>query len=151
MKNTIFIFAFLAMSVFNISMQHKPLGDSPDPEMDAFIADFISAVKSKNQATIMEFMDLEYKLEQHDKLHKGNTTRFLDELFCGNIVDGTGFKCVKIKKIKDLQLAVKGDGKKNIPVVFRVFEKKTKVDVTLTIVIRIENGVRHFGIVGGVG
>lgn len=135
---------------------HSALGQvdpsaNKDPELQAFVSDFVEAAKSGNRRRLMGLMDPGYRMEQHDKFQKGNTKRFLDELFCGSLVDGSGFKCVKIKNIRNVEVASLGEGERNIAVVFRVSEKKTQVDVVLTIAVRNENGVRKFGIVGGVG
>jgi hypothetical protein len=96
-------------------------------------------------------MDITYKLEQHDKFHKGNTERFLNELFCGSRIDQEGFKCIPLKKIRSIQLASKGDGDNHINVVFRVGDKKTKIDVLLTVVVTEINGEKVYGIYGAVG
>jgi hypothetical protein len=123
----------------------------PTPELDSFISEFKEAVLAKNKVRLMALMDPAYKMEQHDKFHKGNTDRFLNELFCGSIVGGSGFKCVQIKKVRGIELASKGEGDKTVVLVFQVSEKKIRVDVILTAVMRMEDGVKVYGMRGAVG
>lgn len=149
-KNIFFVLLFLGFSGNILWGQETPKGPQ-DPELDAFVKEFVEAAKDGNRRRLMGLMDPGYRMEQHDKFHEGNTKRFLDELFCGSLIDGSGFKCIKIKNIKDVELASLGEGDRNVAVVFRVSDKKSKIDVVLTIKIRLENGKREFGIVGGVG
>lgn len=126
--------------------------DDNDPGVDSFLNLFLEASLMHNQQRLMAMMDQEYKEKQHDKVYKGNTRKFLDQLFCGTIIgDNGGARCVKLNKLENIELASKGDGDKEVTVVFRVYEKKYKVDVMLMVRIRHEPGKRHYGIIGPIG
>lgn len=134
-----------------ISAVRAQVPDVNKEEINEFISEFKAAVLAQDQRAIMDLMDPAYKMEQHDKFHEGNTKRFLDELFCGNVPHSDVFRCMKLKKVRSIELAGLGEGNKNISAVFRVSDKKGAVDVMLTIVVRTEGGKKKYGIVGAVG
>lgn len=147
MRISLFLLPFL----LSLSFAKPHNTKDTDPGLDSFIQTFMEATLDKNQARLMSLMDPGYRMEQHDKFHKGNTTRFLDELFCGSVVGENGFKCIKLKKVKNIEVASVGEGEVSVPIVFRVSDKKTSVDVILTIKIREQDGRKKYGIVGAVG
>lgn len=150
MKVTLF---YIATAFFLLSAGPSRINGTleADPGLDSFLNEFTHAVESKNKARIVALLDPGFKLEQHDKYYRGKTDKFLDNFFCGSIVSGNGTKCLKFKKIVSIEIASKDEGGTSIPVVFRVSEKKVKVDVIMTVKIRITDGVKEYGIVGAVG
>ncbi len=151
MKNTLLFTALIIVLGGFVSPPRLHHINEDDPGIDSFANIFMAAVMAKNENRLMGLMDDGYRLEQHDKFHKGNTKRFLDELFCGKVTTEERFKCIKLKNVKSIQLGSKGEGDKEVAVVFRVGDKKEQIDVILTIKITLKNGKKEYGIVGAVG
>ena len=106
----LFILLLSIVSLTPVKTRAQGIAQEKDSELELFIQKFMSAANNRNVDSVMMMMDPAYKMEQHDRFLKGNTKQFLNELFCGNLTDGSGFKCVKFKKIRFVQLASLGQG-----------------------------------------
>jgi hypothetical protein len=145
------VFLLLPLFLFSTGFQSVNHVKENNPELDAFIAQFKAAALAKDKVQLMALMDPAYKMEQHDKFKQGNTESFLNELFCGYKIDQNGFKCIPIKKLRSIDLATQGDDGAEISLVFRVGDKKDKIDVLLVAIMRMVDGVKVYGIRGAVG
>lgn len=149
-RNIFLLMLVIVCSNFQtFSSQLKPAEN--DPGVDSFLNIFCKAAMDHNEARMMALMDDGYRMEQHDKFHKGNTTRFLNELFCGKVITEEKYKCLKFSKITRCEKVNIGEGEKEVAVIVRATVKKVSVDVFLTVKIVMKNGVKQYGIVGGVG
>jgi len=143
---------FSTMVLFGFGQHSLPnKTQENDPGIDSFLNLFCNAVKTHNYQRVMGLMDDGYRMEQHDKFHKGNTKRFLNELFCGKLTTEDRFKCIKFDKVLDIETASKGEGESEVAIMMRVSDKKSKIDVLLTVKIVFKKGVKQYGIVGAVG
>lgn len=126
-------------------------GDKPPKELKSFLADFEKAVVSHNTEKLMELMDPDYVKNQHDEMLRGNTSQFINEFFCGNLADGSGFKCLKLLEIEGAKMheLVKEDG--YYYVYYTISSAKIKVTCSWTITVKEIDGERIFGFFGASG
>ncbi|MBK8807829.1 MAG: hypothetical protein IPO21_14745 [Bacteroidales bacterium] len=121
-------------------------------EVKIYLAEFEKAVVSHDATKIMQLMDKNYVKEQHDDFLKGRTTQFLNEFFCGNIVNSNSFKCIKYDEIEGLQetnLVKENDYYK---VTCEVYSKKIRIKTNCWVIkVTTINGKRVYGLVGASG
>jgi hypothetical protein len=110
------------------------------------------AVLDKDQVLLMKTIDPEYKKEQHQKMLKGRTNQFINELFCGNLNPGQGFRCLKFKKITGITMvSSKRKNSGNYDVEFEISGDGIKIICNWVVKVRVLEGKKFFGLVGAVG
>ena len=72
--------------------------------MVEFLEEFEKAALAHDSEKLIELLDQEYRQNQLDGFHQGDTESFLNELFCGKDVKARGFECLKYNTIKQLNL-----------------------------------------------
>ena len=93
-------------------------------------------------------LDPSYINEQHDTLLQGNTTQFVNELFCGQDKDEQ-FKCLNYNDIQDIKLINYTKKEGGYTVHFQATTKETTITTSLYLKVTDQNQV--IGFVGGVG
>jgi hypothetical protein len=149
------LFSVLLILVFSACSLNKgavdpSLAELPD-DLKAFLHAFENAALSHDAERMLTLMDEEYLKVQHDEMLKGRTEQFLNELFCGNIVNSNSFKCLEFKNLKNLKLIKLENNTDSYTVYYIV--KAENVSVTAEWEVRVkatENG-RVFGIFGALG
>jgi hypothetical protein len=119
--------------------------------IELFLADFEKAAVTHNTDKLIELMDQDYVKEQLVDFLNGNTTQFLDEFFCGDKVDGSGFACLQYMEITSLnkvELNKENDGYR---VSYDVYSNQTGVKTSWTITLKNIHGKLIYGLVGAVG
>ncbi len=121
------------------------------PDIEGFLKAFETAVAGKDFNGLFKLVDPAYKKEQHKRMLKGNTEQFLDELFCGNLAVGKGFKCVKVGTVTALKRRHVKKVKDIYEVEYEVTAGGTTIICTWTLRVRQEEGKQLLGLVGAVG
>ncbi|MFW5793275.1 MAG: hypothetical protein ACOCWC_03250 [Bacteroidota bacterium] len=142
-------FLLLLFMVFSAcsSLKQKPKPNS----LEYYLSDFEKAVLKHDAERVLELMDEEYVKNQHDNFLSGNTTQFLNEFFCGNLIDGSGFKCPKFTEIKSLKRTRLIEEHEGFRVVYEVSTKKIKVETDWVITVKQFSGQKIFGLYGASG
>lgn len=133
----------------------KSTGSNPDVQnpgnVEQFLAEFEKAVITHNAGKLMKLMDADYVKAQHDEFLKGNTTQFLNEFFCGNKVDGSGFECLNFNEIKSLTRVELSKTNSGYDVTYEIFSNHSGVKRNWTITIKDVSGKAVLGFYGASG
>lgn len=70
---------------------------------DEFLQNFEKAALSHDPLQLMQFMNKDYKTEQHDKFLAGNTDKFFSVFFSGEQKNADGGPLINYKKISSLE------------------------------------------------
>ncbi len=134
------------------SLKTKKSNDKQYPEnLEQYLSEFEKSVLKHDAERLMELMDENYVRDQHDQLLQGNTTQFVNEFFCGNIVKGQGFKCLKFKEISSLKRTGLEEVHEGFRVSYIVSDKKDKIQTEWTITVKQFNGKTYYGLYGASG
>ncbi len=116
-----------------------------------FLDRFESVVLKHDMTAAVDLMDKDYKKEQHDKFHKGNSEQFLNSFFCDYQTNGQGFKCIKFNEILELKRIeiMPNDG--NFTVVYHITGKGGTIKKDLLILVKKENAKTVYGFFGPLG
>lgn len=120
-------------------------------DLDNFLLDFEKAVINHDSKMLLKLMDDDYVVEQHDGLLNGNTTQFLNEFFCGNLISGNGFKCLTFEEIKDIKRIKLVKHDQEYSVEYEVFSDQFSIKASWMVTIRELNGELIYGLYGAVG
>jgi len=119
---------------------------------------FASRVEMHDVKGMLALVDGSYKQVQLIGMHKNDTTRFINELMCGNNTADNVFSCVKLNDIKscDLMKVGKFDSDTNSPAYASVTYKVEtydgkKIKVSLVVVRITTSTGTLFRIAGAVG
>lgn len=101
------LFLSLTLGLFlSFTTNSNAIKSGTPKEAKVTVKAFEKAVKSHDQQGIMTLMDPEYVKEQHDEFLEGRTEQFIDELFCGMVVNSDKqFKCMPLNSIKKIKLS----------------------------------------------
>lgn len=119
--------------------------------IDGFFSDFETAVLSHNPQSIIQYMDKDYKKEQHDEFLKGNTTQFLNEFFSGTELNSKNFitsDYTKISKLTRTELQVFKD---YYLVTYIIVCDGKSFKCTWTLMMKLNGGTLRYGLYGAVG
>lgn len=119
--------------------------------IDGFFSDFETAVLSHNPQSIIQYMDKDYKKEQHDEFLKGNTTQFLNEFFSGTELNSKNFihtDYTKISKLTKTDLQVFKD---YYLVTYHIVCDGKSLKCTWTLMMKLNGDTLRFGLYGAVG
>lgn len=96
MKTRILIFTFF------LSLISLPClaGDSPK----SLAKDFADRVEAHDIKGVLALVDGSYKQVQLIGMHKNDTTRFMNELFCGSVSGSSNFRCVAFSEVKKCEV-----------------------------------------------
>ena len=93
--------------------QSAAQGGSPQPERSAKpqmragleerLTAFEGAVKRRDRDALLKSLDPDYIRKQRDLFLRGNTKRFIDELWCGEEVLTQSFKCAQLDQVVELE------------------------------------------------
>jgi len=120
-------------------------------DLDDFLIKFEESVINQDKIGLISLMDPEYKLVQLDGFYNGNTEQFLNEFFCGNELNGDGFKCILFNEITKVERVKILKGEAQYTIVYKIISKddEIKADWTITVIAEDENII--YGIYGAVG
>lgn len=112
----------------------QPVSNVSGVDLNVFLANFETATLSHDPVQIMQFMNEDYVIEQHDNFLKKNTTKFFDEFYSGGEVNASGQPKIEYTKIVSL---VKGTTSlvsgKFLTVSYKVSTATESVNVVWTI------------------
>ncbi len=119
--------------------------------IDSFLTKFEKAVLQNDTQALMEMMDADYRKEQHDEMLGGRTDLFLDELFCGNRIDESEFKCFKLKEIVSIQRKKVEETELGHTVKYTLANSYMEITTELLVLKKFVDGRSVFGIEGARG
>lgn len=145
------IFLVLVFSACS-ALKTKKSKEKQHPEnIEYFLSEFEKSVLKHDAERLLELMDQDYVRDQHDNFLNGNTTQFVNEFFCGNIVKGQGFKCLKFKEISSLKRTGLEESHEGFRVSYIVSGKTDKVQTEWLITVKSFNGKTYYGLYGASG
>jgi len=119
--------------------------------IEQFLSDFEKAAVTHNKDKLIQLMDPDYVKEQLVGFLNGNITQFLNEFFCGNKVDGSGFECLHYTEIISLKKVSLNKETNGYRVAYAVYSNQTGVKTNWTITIKNIQGKLVYGLVGASG
>ncbi len=96
MKTQFLIFT-LFLSIFTMQTF---AGDNPK----SIAKEFANRVEAHDLKGVLALVDGSYKQVQLIGMHKNDTTRFMNELFCGSVSGSSNFRCVAFTEIKECEV-----------------------------------------------
>lgn len=119
--------------------------------VEEFLQKFEKATLLHNKTLLLELMDRDYKVEQHDKALKGNTEQFLNAFYCGYRTDGQGYKCQKYTEITGMNRVelLPNDG--NYTATYHVSVKDITVNISWLIMVKKQGKTVTYGFWGAQG
>jgi len=126
-------------------------------EVKKFLTKLEKAAISHDSDKLLKLIDQNYLEEQYYGFLGGDTTQFLNELFCGNYVDEKGFECLKFTEIENMEILelVKGNdcfsSNSCYRVEYKVATNQKTVIASWTITIHTVNGKKIYGLEGAYG
>ena len=116
-----------------------------------FLKGFERGVSLKDPAGLLKFIDGEYRKSQHDGMHKGNTPRFIDELFCGNYAHRKGFGCIRLQQITKMKRVYVRKQGAGYEVEYLVNSSDKSIICKWQVTVKKTKGTTMYGLVGAVG
>lgn len=119
--------------------------------VEEFLQRFEQATLAHNKTLLLDLMDHDYKVEQHDKVLKGNTEQFLNQFYCGYRTDGQGYRCQKYPEITGMKRVelLPNDG--NYTATYHVFTKDIAVNISWLIMVKKQGKSVTYGLYGSQG
>ena len=116
--------------------------------ISGFLVGFESAVVAHDAAKLLDLIDRDYLNEQCYGLMEGNTEKFINELFCGNLINGDQFICLTFAQIDRLELLQLEKQDDYYTVVYRVGENGAEINANWAIIVNKVNGKIVCGLEG---
>ena len=155
MKRTLLLISALWISVTFFSCKGSreiPSSGSTHPkELLNHLASFEKAVLAHDLNKVLQHMDQDYVDEQCNSFLKGNTAQFINEFFCGELTDGTGFRCLDFKDIQLIERTLMAKKENYWEVSYHVKTRKAAIIANWTISIKQQNSRMVYGLVGAMG
>ena len=113
-----------------------------------FLVDFEKAVVSHDSKKLLKLIDRNYLNEQCYGFLKGNTEQFINELFCGNLVNEDKFQCLTFIQIDRLELVEQERQDDYYTVVYKVSANGAEINADWVIVVNTVKGKIICGLEG---
>ena len=150
-----FLSIFLIIFLLSCKTSDKAVSSSDNykvpNKLKKFLLEFKQASLEHNSAKLVALLDREYKTEQLDGMHKGNTDAFLNELYCGKQTNGTGFRCIKYKTINYMKFIRAENNEEGYTVYYKLGNRVVEIETNWVVTIKTINSKRVYGIYGAVG
>jgi len=119
--------------------------------VEEFLQKFEQATLLHNKTLLLDLMDKDYKVEQHDKVLKGNTDQFLNQFYCGYRTDGQGYRCQKYMEITSMKRVELLPNDANYTVTYHVFTKDIAVNISWLVMVKKQGRTVTYGLYGPQG
>ena len=119
--------------------------------MVSFLNEFENASVNYDSGKLIELLDSEYRDEQLNFFHKGNTENFLNELFCGSFVSEAGFKCLMYNSIKQIKFIKAENIQEGYTVYYMVNDGTYEIICSWVVTVKTVNQKTTYGIFGALG
>lgn len=119
--------------------------------VEEFLQKFEQATLLHNKTLLLDLMDKDYRVEQHDKAMKGNTDQFLNQFYCGYRTDGQGLRCQKYTEITGMTRVelLPNDG--NYTATYNVSVKEITVNISWLVMVKKQGKAVTYGLYGAQG
>jgi hypothetical protein len=116
--------------------------------LEEALVDLERAVAKHDSAALLVLLDPEYKSRVHDDFFKGRTEHFLNEFFCGKVVDSNQIFCQNFPKITAIRRMEIKQGPNSHQVSYRVKTEEREIESRITV--SLEKGLFR-GFIGSNG
>ena len=80
-----------------------PVHHDARAEIETLLNGFEHAVAAHDTGKVLEFLDPDYRQKEYEDLYQRHAQAFLNDFFCGKVVDQDQTQCLVFNEIKDIQ------------------------------------------------
>lgn len=124
--------------------------DLPDT-FKYFLTDFEKVVVKHHSEKVLQLMDQDYVKQQHDNIYRGNTKRFLNEFFCGPMINKKKFTCLEFHKIDRLKRVDFAKDNTYYYLFYEVTSRKKTIKCKWKVTVKQINKIVTYGLFGANG